>query len=411
MLWVLLPLTFAITLGFGLIAPSVGEGERYGANTFSLSAVGYHGLIELLQEAGVPVLASQHGSARRASRSTPLVLLEPLPDGETTDTENLIEAARQRSAPIIVVLPKWRYQLDFRKRQWVQWVGLYQLAVPSMILGVCRETRSEPADIVRSQPGRGNWSNVIGLPAGASPALTRPQLISPDVTGIKRLIWSEDGVLVCQVKQNGVLVIADPDLLNNAGLATGDNAILAYHLLVESFDARALVFDETLHGFTRTPSMWRNLLDPPLLVIVLHLALVLAAVAWAASGRFGRPLPPASRVVAGVETLVENTARLISLGGMVSQTLSQYWKATIRRTAQELAIKPAPGQESLVERQEQMLLKNAGRRGMTHDLEQLATEMEKIRIGRRNEPRQALALARRLYYWRKEMVDGTGSDR
>jgi hypothetical protein len=411
MLWVLLPLTFAITLVFGLIAPSGGEGERYGANTFSMSAVGYHGLTELLQEVGIPVLASQHNSAQRASKDTPLVLLEPLPTGGTSGVEMLIAAVRQRPAPVIVVLPKWGYQLDFRKSRWVQWVGLYQPSVPSEILGVCRDTSSEPADIVRPQASGGKWFHLLDLADGVSPSLTSPQLLSPDVTGIKRLLWSEDGVLVGQIKRNGVLVISDPDLLNNAGLATGDNAILAYHLLVESFHARALVFDETLHGFSRTPSMWRNLLDAPLLVVTLHLALVLAAVAWTASGRFGRPLPPASRVVAGVETLVENTARLISLGGMVSQTLSEYWKATIRRTAQELAVKPAPGPESLVERQEQMLVKLAGRRGVTHDLEQLAAEMEKIRIGRRREPRQALALARRLYYWRKEMVDGTGSDR
>ncbi len=107
-------------------------------------------------------------------------------------------------------------------------------------------------------------------------------------------------------------VLADPEALGNAGLHRGRNAYFLLAVLDHiRTDDGGIVFDETLHGHEVVPSLWRELLSFPLVLVSLHVLLLLAVVVWAAMNRFGAPrsVPPA--LEPGTHFLVENTARLL----------------------------------------------------------------------------------------------------
>src|SRR5207245_1471038 len=124
----------------------------------------------------------------------------------------------------------------------------------------------------------------------------------------------DEGLLVA-LTPSGVLVVADPDLVNTAGLGRGSNAAIARHLFVDVLGAKGLVVDETLHGFSHAPSIWGELFDFPLALVTLHLAAVAALAVWAALGRFGKAQKVPPRVAPGKRALIENTAALLGYGG------------------------------------------------------------------------------------------------
>ena len=76
-----------------------------------------------------------------------------------------------------------------------------------------------------------------------------------------------------------------------------------------------MVFDETIHGFNRTPGLLAEALRFPMVLAVLQGLLLLGLVLWAGMGRFGKPLPAAPGLAAGKEVLIGNTAKLLADGG------------------------------------------------------------------------------------------------
>ena len=139
-------------------------------------------------------------------------------------------------------------------------------------------------------------------------------------------------------------------------------------------------------------------LDPlPLICVTLHLLALFAVVLWANTSRFGQPLPAPSRLPPGKLTLLDNTARLLSLGGDVAHSLKRYLELIVHRAARRWG---APG-GSL--RQQVGWLSSLGEsRGVSENLEQLATRIHRWQA-KDTEPRRALAYARGLHRWRKEM--------
>ena len=119
---------------------------------------------------------------------------------------------------------------------------------------------------------------------------------------------------------NGPLfVLADPDLLNNHGMADARRAAAALALLdwLNSTDAEAVHFDVTLNGLGNSKSPLKLAFDPPFLAVTLALvaALLLAAFLFGRSflgrsflrgGRLGRRgAADASSGTAGLAAEVE----------------------------------------------------------------------------------------------------------
>lgn len=143
-----------------------------------------------------------------------------------------------------------------------------------------------------------------------------------------------------------VLVLSDPDLLNNHGLRLGDNARIALDVLSAKAGERNIVIDYSRDVWLRDPlsepereRTWADLLrffDQPFLSLWIGSALVLALFLWRGALRYGpirsdRPAPGASKSLA-----VQARARLMRLSGQDGALTSEYAAARIAATAEAL---------------------------------------------------------------------------
>lgn len=386
--------SLAATLISLALSGQVRAGDSPQANAFSRSSIGYRALIELLEAGGVDVVVSRFRSAEKAGPSAPLLLAEPhwIDDGPHGLSAQ-IRAAEARGAPVVVVLPRHWGTPAGTKEGWIEAVD--EAGDPEEALAIVAGEGCALAP--PAAPSR--WSSA--LPGGELPALPEaapllPQLVS-EGCGLEPLLWSDAGVLVGQVPGRAAIVVADPDLLDTWGLAHGDNAVIAHRLFVEHLGARSLVVDEVTHGYQKVPSIWSELLTLPLLPVTLHaLGLTLLALA-AAALRFGRPLPLPPRVPPGKRALVESTAELLDGGGHHAESVRHYLRMTLRHTASALGL--PPGDDPLP------ALAALGRaRDARADIAALAREADELPRKGPRAAAAALALARAVDTWRKEIL-------
>jgi hypothetical protein len=125
-----------------------------------------------------------------------------------------------------------------------------------------------------------------------------------------------------------------PDILSNANLREGDNAILACRLaeamLAERPDGR-LAFDEYCHGLRDRPSVAALLFRPPVLGVTLQALFLTLLVLWHFGIRFG-PLqpahPPARR---SKEEFLDAMAELLQRNGDRAEAFRTVRNAVLRR--------------------------------------------------------------------------------
>ena len=394
-----------VTLFFLIFAEPVPDVEPGQPDSYTPSAIGYRALVKLL-DAEARVLVSRSDSASKASPEVPLLLLEPRDSPEGLELlEDLVAEALAKEAPVVVVLPKWRGDPGANPRGWVEDVRPRPAGLPGRVLTTALGWSEEsPARVLRPE-SVGAWSSTLdGTEGWRAPSLALPQLLPEDELHFEPLLATPESLLAARVRDVPLYLVADPDLLNTSGLARGDNALYAHRLLVDRLQARSFVVAEEIHGYAVTPSIWRALLRPPLVLVTLHLAALVVLVLWAGTGRFGRPLPAPPRVVPGKGTLVENTALLLGAGGHYDESVDQYLQWTARRAAERFSVPTGGGLRRLVAR----LARLGERRGVSVDLDRVARGVVTL-AGRGKNPRRALDLARDLYRWRKEMEDGRAS--
>jgi hypothetical protein len=178
-----------------------------------------------------------------------------------------------------------------------------------------------------------------------------------------------------------VVLIADPDLLNNHGLGHGGNAAAVYRLFSRTLAARGVVFDETVHGYNRTPGLLAEALRFPLVLAVLQGLLLLGLVLWAGMGRFGKPLPAARGIAPGKEALIANTAELLAAGGHAAESVARYFQQTTRAVAVHYFLPPdLPETERLAR-----LQRLAAGHGSALNLAALESDIRRLPEGHRGE--------------------------
>ncbi len=392
------------------------------ANTFSYSAIGHRGLVELLRSFDLGVVSRQTRGTTGAGPGRPLVLAEPDVDHDPAAARLHLMARRHEAlgagAPLVLVLPKWR--------------GAPQRRHPGWIGGAALRDRAELEPLLATLPGaappptssRAPWTLRRGAAAVTCTARAETgeirfaldanptQLFSPDLLprDVDALVTCGAGILVARSTtadpaDPGLYLISDPDILNNQGLARGDHAALVHYLFVDRLHARGVVFDETIHGFLRSESLLAEAFRLPLLPATLQACVLLAVVLWAGMGRFGKPLPVAPALAPGKEVLIDNTAALLTYGGHAADSLARYYRQTLRGLAAALYLPADLSEEALRQRLEEI----ARRRGARADLAALARQVERL-AGDRDAARQAAGVAARLHRWRREMTDGHRAD-
>jgi hypothetical protein len=398
-------LATVLLLAFG---EHLAEPPSAGADSFSYSAIGHHGVYTFLRAAGVVCVRSRDPLLPSASKGSVVLAAEPRDPAEDRGNADalraLIVAARRRGAGTIVVLPKWIGSPSPVEEGFVDGVSLHALTAVTAVLSAAVGTSGDAktSGVRRLAPGidgkaTTSWGETYDV------RLRNAQVLVRDDTSWTPLLWTESGLLAAMRKSphsEPLVVVADPDLLNNHGLHEAEHAPLVLDLLTKGLKARAVVLDETLHGFSRRSRLLADALSIPWLFVTVHVSLVLALAAWAGAVRFGHPRPERPDRSFGRREFVASTARLLLGTRDEAASLVTYWRLAQDSVAQAWRV---PAIESSPRLRRLAAISSA--RGVGEDPLALEREVTEAAFDR-EQPERWVALAQRIERWQREMTRG-----
>ena len=361
-----------------------------GASTYSHSALGHSVLLEVLRRRGVDASASRGASREKLHGDGLLVLAEPDFDPSPDALRGLLRARR-----VLLVLPKWQPGGDPGRHGWIT------LAVPKplFLAQTILKDALPGAQAIRPDDTAAFTANTL---AAGAPHIEAPrQLVqAPALTAV---IATFGRMLLGYLPrpQGELWVLADPDLINNHGMASG-NAALAVAMIDRARHGGPVLFDETIHGFSSVPTgQFRLLAARPFVGATLSAFLAVGLVVWATARRFGVDRPPEPGIAAGRLSLIAAIAGLMVYAGHLAEMLRRYVAVTIEDVAARLHA-PDTGQ---TDARAAWLAQAEQQRG-AQDSEAALREQAAALAATRASPDAAFALAQRTYAWRKEMLRG-----
>jgi hypothetical protein len=137
-----------------------------------------------------------------------------------------------------------------------------------------------------------------------------------------------------------LVIVAEPDLLNNYGLADRDRALLALALISSAMEHRHLPisFDLTLNGYARSANLLTLAFTPPFLAATLCLLIAALVVGWRGFLRFGPPRSAVRAIAFGKRALIANAAGLIRRSRRLHLVGAPYADHVRERLARALAL-------------------------------------------------------------------------
>ena len=298
-------LLFLYALGAGWDGVDEQAGEAHAA---SVGLNGYAGLVALLERQGreVTVSRSEQGLRREA-----LLVLTPTQTADVAAMAAVI-VDRRSYGPTLVILPKWA-ALPASDLPRVEapdgWVMLAGASAPEWLpdlpglrgaeLVIAEQRAWQGLGLQGRFPSPGQ---VMGF-QGAPSALVRGR------GELAFAAFAERG----SDEDWPILVVAEPDLLNNYGLADLERTRVAVALIDAATEGEELpiVFDMTVVGLGRGKNLLTLAFEPPFLAATLCLLLAALLVAWRAFQRFGPPRFEAPAMALGKRQLATNGADLI----------------------------------------------------------------------------------------------------
>ena len=370
-------------------APEISNGDDGRGHALSRSAVGYGGLVKLLQAMDRPVLLSR-GPLRGAAQDGLLILTPPL-----GREEDALDTLRWDAGSVLVVLPKWEVLPDATREGWVRESGTLSPANALSVLPedvreglVLHEDRAVTAPRLTGGGGR--------LIAAGGPVQSLRTLSGPGWTPV--IMDGTGRPLVLTHEDTGLYVLSDPDLLNTQGMDQPAKARAALALLnTLGPPDHAVAFDLTLHGFSRPRSVLRLLLEPPLLGFTLCLLFAAGLVGWQAMIRFQPHRHNRRAVALGKKALADNTAALVRLARRERAMAAPYAELVRAQAARAVAAPPSLSREATIA----LLDRLAKRQGAETTFSDLSAEAEKAR-----NPGDLMSVARSLMRWKLELTRG-----
>jgi len=360
--------------------------DRAGDHPYSTSALGYAGLVEMLESVGQEVRISQFESTREAVDG---LLILTIPEYGFARRERF--DLEMVSEPALYVLPKWTGYRDPKRPAWQV------------------ETEPMPRARVRDLAAQFDSDVQVWRVRNPGPLNTRFGTASPDFEHAMQVLESDSleaviktpaGALVSKLPGREVYVLSDPDLLNTFGLARRENARLALGLIegLKYDPEQRVTLDATLHGFARSQNLLRAIFDQPFLGATLIALATIALIGWSASIRFAPPLSDRPLPSFGKQALAESSAGLISMAGREGQMAGPYRRVVQRSLARDLGLPEHMPEAAFAAAADRL----SRRQNIAPNWSQLS-DAQAVPAESRNQLRdQALALWR----WRQEMKNG-----
>lgn len=332
-------LAFVVMLVLGAYAPDLRSGKNGGAHALSNAATGFSGLVRLADAGGLePEVVRDKVFGETDGR-----MMVVSPDSGATDLTELLE--RRDTAPTLVVLPKWSTAKDEKKLGWVTVGGLIPAPMVEQTLAPAHKY-----DVRRRKAAAGEM--LVGPDGLQIPSPTVVQTMK-GATITPMVVDRNGGIVLGRVRQTGLMVLADPDLFNNHGIANRDRALAAVQLLdilEDDAEEHGVLFDVTANGLGAQRSPLKLAFDPPFLAVTLAIGAALLLAGWQAMVRFGAPLRPERAIAFGKAALVDNSAALIRKAGREARFGGRYAALVRERAAARLGLKPATSEAEIDER-------------------------------------------------------------
>ncbi|MGR4866006.1 hypothetical protein [Caulobacter sp. LARHSG274] len=377
-------------------APDLQSGDDGRAHALSRSAVGYGGAVQLLRGLGEPVLV-----ARRSQRfETPaLVILTP---DTGVAPQAYLDTAVLVFSTTLVVLPKWRGGPDPRHQGWIgglQPVAADDLTTLLKTMNLSQTVTTSDATTATRRLTGAPGSVMAGLTFETGPIRNLRTLSGP---GLIPVLTDEHGrVVLARRGDMKAYVLSDPDLLNTMGLKDVRTARTGVRMVqalrdgaVERRVSRAIVFDVTLNGFSRSRSVLKLAFEPPFVGATLCLVGAALLMGLHAAARF-RAVRRGERALAlGKDALVDNSAGLIRMARREPAMAPRY--AELQRAAAARAL-GGPRLDG------QALTDFLDRQGERFGAADRASTLDEATRAVRS-PGELIRLAHRWHQWRLEMT-------
>ena len=355
-------------LGSGMTG---GSGNDGGGHALSRSLTGYAALAELTTRSGMEVSIARE---QRLLRAPGLLVLTPPHDADGDKLAALIEA-RRTIGPTLLVLPKWtasRVIPGTGTKAKSGWVLLGGTQSPSWIGALVDGAKLGIADHGKTAISLDQTSAVPLADPAQVQALTEPSgdddspkllaLVEDDNGGKLAAYTNDEGSYPALDEWSGwgspdepdeslfpLVIVAEPDLLDNYGLAKRETALAALRLVRATAGDRdaAVLFDVTLNGLGRTRNLLTLAITPPFLAATLALLMAAFVVAWRAFNRFGPPRVAGRAIAYGKTALVENSAGLIRRAGRLRLLGAPYAALVSARLVRLLGLPPGASAETI----------------------------------------------------------------
>lgn len=346
---------------FLLLLWLIGTGTGMGptndgrAHAGSNGLTGYAAMAQYLERRGYDVRKVRNEGG--LDKPGLLVLTPPAnADGKELDR---IVAARRYVGPTLVITPKWVAVPPGQGAQGARtgWVRLGGLQLPEWPGFLDNLSLAAPAATGQSGwrgaglAGRlpdgkhvvaGGGTGLVQLVAGPSDNMTLAGFIDDGGTypGLEAI--ARDRVLRSGQESGRypLVVVFEPDLLDNYGMSRLENARLAELLVGASGvgPGGAVAFDLTLNGLGRSDNLLTLAFTPPFLAATLCLLLAALIAGWRAFLRFGPPLLPERAIAFGKRALVANAAGLVRRSRRLHLLSGPYADRARERLVQALAL-------------------------------------------------------------------------
>ena len=378
----------AFTAIFALLAwsPDLANKDRAGTHAYSSSALGYGGLVKLLEQDGQEVSVSRLATTRDFANGL-LVMTLPRSGFEAIDDFDPYMV----SEPALLVLPKWRGRVDRDKPSWQRDTDLL---TPGTVAALLNDLDEDATVMHVDNPKQ------VETPFGPQNPEFAEKMQVLEADTLQAVIKTPDGMLLSKIPGQEIYILSDPDLLNTFGLAERENARFGLGLItwLKDYRSQPIVFDATLHGFERSESLLRVIFDAPFLGATLVSFMTILLIGWAAFIRFGPPQKEARKLSFGKKALAESSAGLISMSRREGRQAPNYLRLTKRYMLRLFGLPIAMSDEEFARTFDRI----AKQKELNSNWTEQAQQLEHPAQGRNDLRDKAAALWR----WRKEMSDG-----